>query len=825
MAIENNPGRAFAPYAHSSSVNPSNSSATEHQSSDRFSVLPQAVALTPPADELMPLSMQRPFQPVLLPEMEDINPFTGASQEDRSASFRRAMPHAVSLQPPSQGSEALSATLDASPTQVRHGALPSKSDLLVGQKDFRSSTPLKTSRLPSVSELNARLGPPKTRTLLQWLLSFFVVDKSSATQKKILSHLKAYHNACNGKNGSAAMERLQRLAQELDKLDANANASPTLLKMANELRKQALNELAALETVLAQLKDGQTLPKKATLLHAIDYAREGISVKDMKRLVDTGLKLDQIKHADEILLSWKAEEAYTNSSPDYRKLVDKLQSYHDFCDNFKAVEESSGLPLQVAANLKQSALQQLQALGDMVKSFCEEKPRDLNSRGWLALQDLSKQVALEQASLGKVIGEMEQGVALPGGASLSNALAFAREGVSLKDMVRLVNSGLLPQQAAEARLLLDNERASKMVNELEKLPDEERHAYLQGFSYAEFLLLESSGLGLHAGEQFKHLGIPINRETVTMALTPAHLLNPDVIEDVLNHSAFNTVDSHNSHASYVTPEGLFHGSFRPLNSRAHDFVPHPGITEATGIDPSKPLIANRHLAAQGLARALGFDVLRDRQIGTYLNTDRFNQEQQLIVGIVEGIAPGKRAADYTRDIFAHPEVLREITKLQLLDHLTGQVQRDSLKYFIDVKQGNDGRAAVTVSGIHNEYCFGKNTTHGNDIFYETGSPGFDNFRGTKMPELIDLEMANAIQNLTQDQLTTLLKDKLSPEEVNAAIMRLESVQQHIDELQSRKRILTPEQWNRMSTELAQTYMDASNSYAVRDMGLTSLQNQ
>src|SRR5690606_13898519 len=102
------------------------------------------------------------------------------------------------------------------------------------------------------------------------------------------------------------------------------------------------------------------------------------------------------------------------------------------------------------------------------------------------------------------------------------------------------------------------------------------------------------------------------------------------------------------------------------------------VAEEIGIDLKQPRIANRNLATQDLARALGFDVVVECQIGAR----RQPENQQLQLGLVMGRAAGETAFKTPASTFALPEVRREITKLQLLDHLVGQGDRHAGNYFI-----------------------------------------------------------------------------------------------------------------------------------------------
>ncbi|WP_423454114.1 hypothetical protein [Ottowia sp. VDI28] len=733
----------------------------------RAEARPQAQTITPP------------------PAKPETQPAQRPALEERQAQASQSAPKLVRL--------------------ARYSALPSQSELLVESRSSREATSAKPARLPSVSQAMARLGPPKTNTLLEWLLSFFSSNKpsdpASAVQTKVLGGLEAYHNACNTRDGATAMVRLNELSQEIDRAGDHESGTTEFRKMVADLRERITSERIALQAVLAEMQGGQALPENTTLLHAVDFAREGLSLEKMEHLLNEGLQPDQAKEAREILEDRKLQAAYTRQPVGYKLILGNLQSYHDACDM-----RGGGTSLLSHAGVAEVALAQLGELSEAIDRYLTHPQNKENKELKQTLQDLRAQISIEHKVLAGVLTELKEGVPLPEDAALSHALAFAREGVSLKDMARLMEKGLLRHQAADARELLDSERASSMMSDFEKRPPEEKARITRDYNEGEILLLQLSGLGRKGGDEFRRLGIPVTRQTVAMERTDEQRLG-DMSR--LGSGAFNEVYG----ARYGGPAGIVNGVFKPLSNEEHGWV-----AAMIGINTSQPQIANRNLATQDMAKALGFDVVVDCQIGTRQHQDPKTGETKLQVGLVMGRAPGADAHHTSVQHFENPEVRREIIKLQLLDHLVGQGDRHGGNYFIDLKQDSEGRTKVKVSGIDNDQCFGENTTHANDIRYVRNDPMRDGYRGTKMPELIDTGMAAAIRSLTPEKLETSLGDKLSPAEVQAAIKRLQSMQAHVDKLERQDQILTPDQWNSMSALEASHYLKASNSYLARDMG-------
>lgn len=76
------------------------------------------------------------------------------------------------------------------------------------------------------------------------------------------------------------------------------------------------------------------------------------------------------------------------------------------------------------------------------------------------------------------------------------------------------------------------------------------------------------------------------------------------------------------------------------------------------------------------------------------------------LGLIMERARGKPALHTDVDTLGRADVCAQVMKLQLLDHLTGQTDRNHENYFIDI--GPDGQVKVT--GIDNDQCFGQKLT-------------------------------------------------------------------------------------------------------------------
>ena len=140
----------------------------------------------------------------------------------------------------------------------------------------------------------------------------------------------------------------------------------------------------------------------------------------------------------------------------------------------------------------------------------------------------------------------------------------------------------------------------------------------------------------------------------------------------------------------------------------------------------------------------------------------------------DGMANGISVLDhpeYNTDVdLTNENTLKGLSDLQVMDYLTGQVDRHAGNIHIDTDSGQ-------VTGIDNDLAFG------------TDNDGLDesqNFMG--LPQFIDRMTANAVAEMTErDFLKTISgsrKDygRLSEDEKNAALERFRTLKDHIDNL-------------------------------------------
>lgn len=263
----------------------------------------------------------------------------------------------------------------------------------------------------------------------------------------------------------------------------------------------------------------------------------------------------------------------------------------------------------------------------------------------------------------------------------------------------------------------------------------------------------------------------------------------------LGAGAFNTVYS----VPLQKPDGAsFKGVFKPLNAFEGGWV-----AVETGVPPHDPQIAMRNLATCAYAGKLGFDVVPETSVALLDVPDPYGRRQRKL-GLVMEQAEGRTIRDTPKSQLDNIELAREVTKLQLLDHLCGQGDRHGNNYFVSTRP--DG--SVKVTGVDNDQCFGAKLTDPNGIRddYREGR----GFRGTLMPPVVDRQMADAILGLSNDDLQEMLGSKLSAPEVTAAQQRLAGVQNHIMKLQGEGKVLPQWDWS------VTNHLSFDNSYMVRD---------
>lgn len=146
-----------------------------------------------------------------------------------------------------------------------------------------------------------------------------------------------------------------------------------------------------------------------------------------------------------------------------------------------------------------------------------------------------------------------------------------------------------------------------------------------------------------------------------------------------------------------------------------------------------------------------------------------------------------------------PRFMRDVTSLQVLDSLTGQMDRHAKNYYAD--KDESGQKLDKVTGIDNDYSFTNTSLYGDAYGNIGGAHGLSMASGGKMSiPYMDADLARNIQNLDMSEMRLMLEDVLEPWAIDALVKRFEQAREVIREAQadkSKNRFLeNEEEWNR-----------------------------
>ena len=267
-----------------------------------------------------------------------------------------------------------------------------------------------------------------------------------------------------------------------------------------------------------------------------------------------------------------------------------------------------------------------------------------------------------------------------------------------------------------------------------------------------------------------------------------------------------------------------------------------------GIDPGSPHYGNRNVASKIASDLLGLDVMPDASFATH------GGEVGLVMSMAQGKSPRvKEWTNYDQDAAERePEVNRknlglekrngvwmrgrevmkkpwqgtlsadaeaslqeQLNGLEWTDMLTGQVDRHSANYFVDVQGDN-----VKVTGIDNDFCFGKDQTE--LLTYDTGQ----GITSVGKPRLLDKKTHDRMVAIDFDRdMMPKLTGLLTDDEINASRDRVNKTIALARQLQAAG--LVVDDWKTWRSPgaapnlSARAYLDAGparSSLMQRDMG-------
>ncbi len=236
-------------------------------------------------------------------------------------------------------------------------------------------------------------------------------------------------------------------------------------------------------------------------------------------------------------------------------------------------------------------------------------------------------------------------------------------------------------------------------------------------------------------------------------------------------------------AAHEVSKGVYEKTNGSKETRVHKYddeeIGRPGsrfcAPARLGIDPTEPRLLERAVFTAKLDEQLGFNVS--------VGTDFAKHHDQL--GIVMELAGGVTASSvYTAN--GNPGAAqRDMTKLQLLDCLTGQADRHRGNYMV---QQDKGGQITGVKAIDSDFCMGPEPDDPEKMVGDEG------VHLTHLPPVIDTDMAKAIRDLRPEDMTALCGDMFDDKTVQSALGRLDALKKHVDKLEGDGRIIAPTEW-------------------------------
>lgn len=210
-----------------------------------------------------------------------------------------------------------------------------------------------------------------------------------------------------------------------------------------------------------------------------------------------------------------------------------------------------------------------------------------------------------------------------------------------------------------------------------------------------------------------------------------------------------------------------------------------------GIDPNDARMANRDVAMARLDQLLGGGVIAKAEL-----VKRHLPTGETVTGSLMEGAKDKSAGDLMLEgKFSEnktdqeqkgkgflnredPNLMRLLSRLQLIDLLCMQVDRNPRNYFI---QMDDSGKVVAITGIDNDFSLG---TKANIQKRRQELPGFSRW--------VDKELAEKIIGVDLALVAVIMSDLLSPAEIEALIKRFRKVQDHLRDIKTM--LLEPHEW-------------------------------
>lgn len=259
----------------------------------------------------------------------------------------------------------------------------------------------------------------------------------------------------------------------------------------------------------------------------------------------------------------------------------------------------------------------------------------------------------------------------------------------------------------------------------------------------------------------------------------------------------------------------------------------PSITKAasSGIDLNNPNLGNRTLAVVAVAHLFGSTVMAESKRAT------IRKQQGILMEKAKGVSPVrvewqeltdpdmvsvaeetlaepdsvmydefqydkkknkyyKRQQKANRIHFNHPEIQRQLIEMQILDAITGQVDRHAGNYFVDQSGGRN-----VVKGIDLDLSFGKDK--------RVAKLDHQDSSMRDLPPIVQASFATRVIGVGEHRVRAALDGLLSPEEIDATILRYQSVCSYLESIQATG-------WVEDFNEETSSLLTENNSYLGRD---------
>ena len=216
-----------------------------------------------------------------------------------------------------------------------------------------------------------------------------------------------------------------------------------------------------------------------------------------------------------------------------------------------------------------------------------------------------------------------------------------------------------------------------------------------------------------------------------------------------------------------------------------------------GINHQNLQLQNRDLAMSRLDSLLGSNVIARTELA--MQQDGVNQVQGSLMAGAQGRKAGEggnyeptgqNAPNQDQIDLEGGELQRQLSKLQILDLLARQVDRNQGNFFL----ATDGNGQVTkVTGIDNDMSFGERNT---SIAQKLDGVG----DYPRVSAYVDKQMAQRIMRIDAQDIQFILGDLLPQEEINATVNRLLELQEHLKTLEKENKLLEPNQWDEVTSQ-------------------------